>query len=204
MVIFNELRISDDKQSMTIDCAIEGLDIYSAMYIKNIYLEYYKNAATVGVPSTKAIQVYVKEDSEPGEKAVRVCVEASQLAAVQDFGTDSFDKGLFYVIVNCDGTLPASASLLACGMDSTVDIAIALDWKRVYDVGMNFITTLNSKCFDQCGDLIGYKNFVLLWYALKFAISSCDYTQIERTWDNFLKIYANQAATQFSAGCGCH
>lgn len=202
MVIFNELRISDDKQSLTIDCAVEGLDIYSDMYIKNIYLEYYKNASTYGVPSTKAIKVYDDEDSLES-KAVRICVDAAELALHSDFGTATFDKGLFYVIVNCDGDLPADVSLLSCGMDNTVDVGVALDWKRIYQVGMQYISSLNAKCFDACGDLTGYKSFVLIWYALRFAISSCDYVQVERTWENFLKIYSNNNTPLFSAGCGC-
>lgn len=203
MVIFNELRISDDKTSLTIDCAIENLNIYENMYIKNIYLEYYKNASTYGVPSTKAIKVYDKE-SGTELQAVRICIDAAEIQAHPDFGVTTFAGGLFYVIVNCDGTLPADVSLLSCGADSTVDMAVALDWKMVYHTGMQFISKMNSRCFDDCSDMGGYKNFVMLWYALRFAIESCDYTQVEKTWENFLKIYGNYNAPVFSAGCGCN
>ena len=205
MVIFNELRISDDKQCLTIDCAIEGLDIYSDMHIKTIDLEYYKNVETMGVPSSKALNVYTYSPargvSDP-QTAIKINVNAAQLSTIEDFGTEDFDKGLFYVIVECDGTLPAAAALLSCGMDSTVDIGVALDWKRVYEIGMRFISSLTSKCLNECSDKSSNMNFILLWNALRFALISCDYVQVAYLWDIFLRIYNNNS-TQFSAACGC-
>lgn len=201
MVVFNELRIADDKQSLVIDCQIEGLEIYSAMYIKTVYLEYYKNAETVGVPSSKALLVYDKGSEEEGKTAVRFCIDKEQLPS--DMGVTDFDKGLFFVTVTCDGDLPADAALMGCGTDNTVDTAIVLDWHRVYERGMQYISMLNDKCFDDCNDIPGFKNFILMWYALRLAISTCDYGQIGAAWERFLKIYSHNPMTLGANGCGC-
>jgi len=201
MVIFNELSIKEDKQSLVIDCSIEGLNIYDNMYIKSVYLDYYKNAESPGVPSSKALVVYDKQEGEEEQRALRFCVEKEQLPS--DMGVSDFDKGLFFVTVICDGDLPASAALLACGADDTVDTAIVLDWQRVYEAGMKYISALNDQCFDDCNDLPGFKNFILLWNALRLSVETCDYGQIGRAWERFLRIYTNNPLTFNAGGCGC-
>lgn len=202
MVIFNELRISEDKKYLTIDVEIERLGIYSDMYIKSVYLEYYKNAETIGVPSSKALVVFDKDPNEDGEQAMRFCVSDEDLP--DNMGIATFDKGLFFVTVVCDGDLPASAALLACGTDNTIDTAIVLDWQRVYERGMQYVAKLNSRCFNNCDDVPGFKNFILMWNALMLAVRMCDYGQIGKAWERFLKIYSNRPVTFGAAGgCGC-
>lgn len=202
MVIFNELSISSDKQSLVIDCSVEGLPVYSDMYIKTVYLEYYKNAETIGVPSSKALTVYDKQDGDDPQQDMRFCVSKEQLPS--DMGVSDFDKGLFFVTVICDGDLPASAALMGCGTDDTVDTAIVLDWHRVYERGMQYISKLTDECFNDCEDIPGFRNFILLWNALRLALATCDYGQIGKAWERFLKIYTNNKATlSTSGGCGC-
>lgn len=203
MVLFNELRIADDKQSIFVDCYIEGLGIYSDMYIKEIYIDYYKNALTSGVPSDKAIKIYDNTNDQTSVNAVRTCLLASDSQVEQNFGISDFDSGMFYVYVYCDGTLPASVSTLPCGYDDTSDTGVIVDWKKMYQIGMQYVSTLSSRCFDKCNDVFGFDNFIFVWNALKLAISTCDYSLAEKIWEKFIRYY-NPSAITGNSGCRCN
>lgn len=202
MVIFNELVITADKNNLIIDCQVENLNIYKDMYIKSVHLEYYKNSVTPGVPSEKAIQIYdgtVKKD-----KAIRKCVSIDDLALYPEFGTGVFNRGLFYVIVICDGDLPPVSSEFACGFDNTVDIGVVLDWHFVYEKGMQFISMMNSRCIDDCLDKTGFSDFLMLWNMIKFSMEGCDYTQLAKSWEKFLRLFSkSKGSISVSSGCGC-
>ena len=201
MVIFNELRITEDKSSLVVDCEVEGIDIYSGMHIDTIYVEYYKNALAIGVPSSKAIKIYDRDDDTEDRKAVRRCLNQTSLS-VSDFGTDTFDKGLFYITVSCDGTLSADVVNYPCGTDNTVDIGVVLDWQRVYNQGMVYAAqlALGTRC--SCTIPADFEQFVLFWNAFRLALSTCDYTQVAKLWDKFLKI-TGTGDSAISTGCGC-
>lgn len=202
MIVFNELRLSDDRSNLLIDCFIEGLAIYKDMWIKSIYVEYYKNALASGAPSEKAIQVFDNENEDTSITAVRVCLPASSSKVLENFEISSFNDGLFYVIVDCDGTPAAVTSTYPCGYDETRDTGVVLDWQHIYEYGMQYIAQVANSCTNPCNDMSGLDNFIITWNTLKLAISTCDYTLIEKVYSKFLR-YAGVGSGIVSTGCGC-
>lgn len=202
MVVFNELRITDDKQKLIIDLAIKSLPVYANMYVKTVYLDYYKNVVTMGTPSAKAIQVYNNSGNDSSVKSFRGAVDAQDLALVPGIGVSDFDKGLFYVIVDCDGQLDPQAALMGCGSDNTKDIGVTLDWYYVYKQGMQFISKMNSKCFSICEEDGSVRHFLMVYHMLRLAVEACDYDQLQMTWEKFLRASGNQSKLGPS-GCGC-
>lgn len=204
MVIFNELRIVEDYSAMYIDCAVEGLDIYKDMYIKRIWLDYYKTCGTVGVPSLEHSMLIWEYDPEDTKQNVRLRMLPSQLDSSK-FHTSTFENGIFYVTVECDGTLPPEASQYACTTDDTVDVGVILDWYKVYKKGMAFIASATRKCADLCSDTSGYQQFVFIWHALSAAIAAKDYTLLCSMWDKFLRAsIPSTGNVSVTSGCGCH
>ena len=204
MVTFNELRISDDYGCLIVDCEVERVDIYQDMYVKSVYLEYYKNANAASMPSSKAVCIYENTNNDKKVKAVRLKVMQSSLGRM-NFGTTSFKGGLFYVIVNCDGDMPASIVNYPCGYDEQTDIGAVLDWKSFYNIGMSYVNSLFNGC-NPCPDLTGFEHFAVLWNALKMAISTCDWNLVSDLWDKFLLSPDNPftpSATARPSGCGC-
>lgn len=204
MVIFNELRITDDKKALIVDCMVEGLDIYNNMYIESIYLDYYKSCSTIGVPSDNAICLFDNtENPDTTVKAKRIRKLVDTLP--DTFGTDKFDGGLFYVIVKCNGKLPAEAALFSCGTDDVVDVGIVLDWYSLYKKGMAYISYLASGCNDPCADTASYQQFIFIWHALNSAIAAKDYHQICKVWEKFIRAsIPTTSLNTITTGCGCH
>ena len=202
MVLFNELRITEDRKCLIVDCEVDRVDLYSKMYIDSIYVEYYKNAPVSGMPSDKAFLLYEHDESNP-VKSVRRSMDEVALRA-SDFGIDSFKDGLFYVIVKCDGRIDDIPSGMPCGYDNVTDIAVILDWKSFYERGIGFVSSMFNNCGDKCAVPSGFEQFILLWNALKLAISVCDWEAVNMLWDNIIGTGKNGAAGGFLAGCGCN
>lgn len=203
MILFNELRMTDDKSRLIIDCHIEGLDIYKDMYIKNIYVDYYGNRE-VTLPSARCVKVYENADDEGNPvttvQAVRVNLDLSD-AVRKQFIISTFAGGLFYVTVECDGTVPATVSTMPCGYDTSVDYGVIVDWEMLYTLGMRHATTYNFGC-GACGD-DDFETFVLMWNSIKLAVQSCDFTVMERFWEKFIRAFAVTDTAVTSSVCGC-
>lgn len=203
MVNFNELRINDDKSSLIIDCSVEDLTIYENMYIKSAELYYYKNTNSSGEPVnlSKVITVFDNEDDDTTIKHIRKCVPVTALTE-SSIGTSTYDKGIFFVRITCDGTLPASVSQFACGMDETVDIGVVVDWATMFRYGMGFVASVDV-CGDMCQSKAGYEQFILTWFSIKLALAACDFAQLGILWDRFLKL-TNYSTVNNTSTCGCH
>lgn len=198
MVKFDELRISEDRQRMTVECHVEDYDVYAGMYIQSIYLEYYKNRGTVGVPSDKAILLFENHNDDPTVvKAVRKTI--TPVSIPPDFGTTSFDGGLFYVYVICDGDLAPEAATMTCGFDNTLDVGVIPDWKMLYERIMPLVAKFADSC-TPCDDIPGFGHLILLWYAFKYAIDVCDWVTVDRLWDEFI---GGTTGSGSAGGCGC-
>lgn len=200
MVQFNELRITDNKTCLTVSCFVENLSMYSGMYIKSIDVYYYKNYSTAGGSSEHAINIYSNTSDDTTVKSVRKTLYAAQLESVaNEFGTSTFAGGLFYVVVECDGTLGSGAALYECGADSTVDVGVVVDWEKIYSEGMRYITSYYNNCKTPC-DVSLWEDFILRWNALKLAIATCDWDMVNTLWD---KIFFRSATRASASGCGC-
>ena len=216
MVIFNDLRLSDDKKCLIVDCEIEDVDGYDGMYIDSINVIYYKYAPDSSScwPSAAAQEhfanLYEKEDE--GEELTHIRVSKSIEDIIREvgeaaFGTSTLDGGLFVVYVKCDGD-PANGLTLeayGCGADRDWDLGIILDWKRIYEQGIAFAAKLATNCGNPCEDNSGFEQFILHWYGLQLAIATCDLFQVKKLWPKFMRISGMIGASgaTLNSGCGC-
>lgn len=200
MVIFNELRICDDGNKLIIDVSIDSASVYDNMYIKGISVIWYKDMSASASLSSGDI-VYQNTVPDITVRNKRLTVNANELLHVLQTNNNSFKGGLVYVLVECDGTLPASISTYPCGADEKIKIAAAPDWKTVYSMGMGYVYDLFDDCSKQCKSMGGFENFVLLWNALKLAIAACDWDTVSSIWDKLN--FVPSASGVVSSGCGC-
>lgn len=201
MVTFDELKILNDGALLSVVCSVEDLSIYKNMYIKRVSVEYYKNALSSGALSDKSIVVFENADRNTDIRSVAASLSYTNSEVPTKFGIEDFTNGMFYVVVECDGELPAEVSTMPCGYDSTIDTGIVLDWKAVYDQGIQYIALMNRQCADRCEDVAGFKDYVLLWHSLRLAMYACDRIMIEKLWRKFLRHVGFESTKK--PGCGC-
>lgn len=197
MIQFNKLQISADKLTLTIDCEVKSQ--YSSYYhISEVYLEYYENAralSSTGSLSDKAVTLSTPVGTNPTSYSTTVV--SQQLSGT---GTDTFDGGMFFVVVKCEvhSTPPAS---LSCEETRLMQIGVALDWRAVYARGMQFVSVLAIDC-NTCSDYDGFEQFILNWYGLRLALATCDTEIASRMWDRFLRTGGKYSGVK-AIGCGC-
>lgn len=201
MVIFNELRITEDRSCLIVDCEIENVDIYANMYISSIYLDYYKNTTAASMPSSKAVCLYENTGSDTTVKGKRVTLTELGLSSA-GMGVSAFKDGLFYVIVNCDGTLPSNIGNYPCGYDDTTKVAVVLDWKTLYERGMGYLSSLFGDCGNPCGDTGPFEHLAIIWNALRLAIDICNWDLVKELWNKLVRTFGSNTSTGVS-GCGC-
>ena len=205
MVIFNDLRVAEDKSCLVVECEIEDISGYDGLYIDTVHIEYYKNVTSDGVPSDKAICVFSDDEEQAHARTVRCELKLSDIS-VDTFGTDKFDGGLFFVTVKCDGTPtnPAELASYGCGADRMVDTGVIVDWETVYRNGMSYVNSLADDCVDKCNPPLGFGNFILYWYALRLAINTCDWPLVRDLWDRFSgSLGGIRSKGSSMSGCGC-
>lgn len=203
MVNFNELRISDDRNNLIVDCEIDKASAFSNKYIKKISIEYYKNASYASMPGPKSYEIYNNELDDDSVRNIRVLFNKSKLRQTE-FDIDSFDDGLFYVIVCCEGD-PSAQVMSLCGFDDNVEIGVILDWRRFYLLGMQYVAAMGNGCADKCTIPAGFEHFVLQWEALKLAIATCDWNLVRSLWEQFIHSPGSPVVSIKPApsGCGC-
>ena len=204
MVVFNELRISDDKKSLIVDCNIEGLKVYDNMYIQSVTVYHYKNASNCGLPLDQdKVITMLDNDENTSLQSFRGCVSKEQIKSI---GVDGFEVEMFLVKVKCAGNMGIEVVLYPCGTDNTVDIAVVPDWEFLYSTGMRYVARFAGKCGDPCEIPDGFNNFVMLWFALKLAFETSDYAQMFALWDKIRALrFVDPNGSVFTAtsGCGC-
>ena len=205
MITFNELRISDDRSCLIIDCEVEKVDVFKDMYIEAVYLEYYKNANPAGAPGEKAVVVWENPNGDTSRRSLR-CYYRLNPSDASTMGVTTLENGLFYVIVKCEGEPGYQITNMPCGSDDPYRWGAILDWKAFYTRGMGYVNSLFNGC-TPCPDLTGFEHFAVLWNALKMAISACDWNLVRELWDKFLLApddvsFISSPVTR-SSGCGC-
>ena len=203
MVKFDELRISEGGQYLTVECHVENYDMYREMYIQSIYLEYYKDRGSAGM-SDKALLLFENHNETPSDvRGVRKRISVDEIPGW--FAEGGFERKMFYVYVTCDGN-PTGAHAAemeerSCTFESTKDIGVIVDWKALYKLIMPLVAGFAANC-SGCDVPDNFEHMILLWNAFRFAIDTCDWATAERIWDELM---GNSASSPIgSAGCGCN
>ena len=202
MIQFDELKMANDRSSLSIKCSVETA-YTSYVYIKKVDIMYYTEASVLSSTSKKKNLYTGTSESKQtygysgGESPVYLATLETPL------GIDTLKNGMFFVVVTCEVktgvSIPAS---LPCGADNLVHIGIILDWKSVYEHGMQYVSALLADC-NPCPAYDKYEQFILNWYGLRMAIATCDAVAAAKMWERFLRAETSNGLTVSATGCGC-
>lgn len=191
MVNFNSLSISEDFKKLSLDISISDAQESADYFIRHIYVEYYKNRNVLGVPSEKAAVAFDNEDS-----SVRSYVGDFNVSMLKELEprVNTFEGGLFYIIVVCQSGEGAEADIVR-------EIGSVLDWKKVYKLGMQAVVNFNASCNrGNCMVPDNLEQFVLVWHSFELAVKTQDIDQVDRLWTRFISL---GSAGTGSSTCNC-
>lgn len=200
MLIFDQLRISDDGKRMYVNAHVNKADYFSNIYIKSITIMTADKVSETDPGSPTEDYIYKKEIE--GEKR-ELNLVLTALDFTKTWETDAkammfkdADMGntLFFVYVECAGT-PSDCT--PCRLEEATTLGAVFDENILYQKVMNYTKDL----LEDCTVPAGFTDFILLWYAFKSAIETEHYVAAIRFFSMLFGIVGD---SMIAKNCGCH
>ena len=194
MIIFDQLRISDDGRRMYIN-----LHVNMASYFDNIYLD--------SIAIMTADKVSETNPYQPTEDAIYNKVFEGELKqadlvitpndCTELFTKDNFSSDLFFVYVKAKG-IPEPCT--PCRLDEEITLGVTFDEALLYQ---KFIQ-LTKQLADDCKISKDYIDMILLWNGFKAAIETEHYIPAIDFWKKLFFGHHGMIGLNNFRPCGCH
>lgn len=215
MLIFDQLRISDDGSKMYINAHVNTADYFDNVYLDSITIavasavsERYKDSQTD--PCTTSSDYIYKKVFGANEKEMALVLDKSSfdaafanldgLTATSAF-SGNFSNTMFFVYVKCK--LAAGATLdpcIPCSLDEDVTLGVVFDTAALYQRAMGYTRELA----DTCNIPSGFIDFILNFNALKISIDTGHYIPAINFFNQLIGNSGSNASYRTSKPCGCH
>ena len=192
MIIFEQLRISDDGQRMYINAHVNGAEYFEGTTIDRLCICLGSDILeSDSIDPGSNFNIYTKS-YDPSTK------EINEVITIDDpnlyYGSKTTFKDLFFVYVHCVG-VPDEGKCFTAVEDNV--LGVTFDENLLYQRVMGYTKSLA----DSCDIPVGFTDFILLWNAFKAAIETEHYIPAVKFY-NMLFDSTSQAVDY--KPCGCH
>lgn len=204
MVLFDQLRISDDGLRMYINAHViqaentAGTDIFAARYIHYIVI---KTASQVSeseiVPSSSDGENVYSRTFEGNVKEIDLVLSPADFNL--NFNKSDFMSDLFFVYIVCfeDTADPC----IPCPLADLTTLGVTFDDNLLYQRTMQYTKSLA----DECNIPTGFSDFILQWNAFKASVETEHYIPAIKYWNMLFSNSAGRLSGYHTGGgCGCH
>lgn len=203
MIIFDQLRISDDGKRMYINAHVNKASYFNEIYIDSIVIQTADKVSETdpGLPTSD--YVYIKK-AEENAKELNLVLETSDLSRSWEtdpkaiaFNRGDMSKTLFFVYIKCKGT-PGSCT--PCRLDEETTLGVVFDenvlHQRVMDYTKEFVA--------DCSVPSAFIDFILLWNAFKSAIETEHYIPAIKFFNMMFEEVGKSCQNRTIKTCGCN
>lgn len=213
MIIFNNLKISQDNKCLYIDVQIDNSIYFKDMYIDSIFIDTDETYVSNG-PSNNAIKVYTASSVYPEifteDDLDNNVLDEEDQAIIYDDEEDysyarqvslsldktilgSLENRIFFVYVIAGGNPSPNTP---CGMDVTQVMKAVINTYPIYQNSMNYIKELDSLCKVPQN----FIDYILNVEAFDLSIQTGNYNKAIQLWkDYFCSLPKIETLT-----CGCN
>ena len=193
MVIFDQLRISDDGQRMYIN-----LHINKADYFKNLTLDSLTIMTADKVSETDPnipTEGYIYQlQFADGETEAHLVLLPSDMN--EQYQKSNFSKDLFFVYAKVKG-IPDECT--PCRLDEEITLGVTFDENLLHQRVMDYTKQFNNKCELP----VGFTDFMLTWQAFKSAVETEHYIPAIGYYNQLFGLGAGNSSIG-TKNCGCH
>jgi len=201
MLLFDQLRISDDGKRMYIN-----VHVNTASYFDNIYLDEITIMTSDKVsetdPKMPTSDYIYHQVFEGNQKEAALVLTADDFIKTWEedpkamrFPQSDMSRTLFFVYVKCKG-VPDECT--PCTLDEEITLGVTFDMNILYQRVMGYTKELVQNCSVNQG----FTDFILLWNAFKAAIETEHYIPAIKFFN--MLFFDNTGAPSYTKGCGCH
>lgn len=194
MIIFDQLRVSDNGKKLFIDVHVNSASEFESIYLDSITVVNAEDVSETDVctPSTKYI--YKKEYAD-NQKEAHLALDINNPDV--DY-KGSFSDTLLFVYVKCktEGVVNPAIECLPCSLTEMTTLGVTFDENVLYQHVMGYTKEL----VNDCGIHQGFIDFILLWNAFKAAVETEHYI----TAIDFYKRLMGESTITKTTKCKCH
>ena len=217
MIVFDQLRISNDGKNMYITLHVNTIEMYSNVYLDTLTITT-SDKVLESAPTSLPTDFIYKMTFDDETKTASISVDCSSFLAAYinynpatgtvinvnnpyatvSYDKDTLSKDMFFVYVQCkvaDGTVLDPC--VPCPEQSMINVGVTFDTNGYYQQVMQFTRELQK----ECSVPQGFTDFVLLWNALQAALQVGYYT---KAIEYYNMLFGNPAASTNVKNCGCH
>lgn len=189
MIIFDQLRISDDGKKLYLNARVNEAEVFSDTYIEKVYVCLAKNAYEAKtIDPESSLPIYSK--TYGNVKQIDEVIEAADLKL---YVKDSF-KDLLFVYIKCKGVPEEGKCFTSVG---NYVMAAVFDESVLYQKAMGYTKELAEGCTVP----VGFADFILQWNAFNAAIETEHYITAVEFYNT---LFEEGALYKNNKTCGCH
>ena len=199
MIVFDQLRISDDGRRMYINLHVNKASYFDGIYLDELTIMTADKVSETDPKSPTSDYIYKKVFGEEVREADLVLTADDFIRTWETdphamrFPQADMSRTLFFVYVKCKGT-PGECT--PCTLDEEVTLGVTFDENMLYQKVMGFTKEL----IQDCAENQGFTDFILLWNAFKAAIETEHYIPAIK----FFGMLFDNVSVGVSKNCGCH
>lgn len=205
MIIFDQLRISDDGRKMYINAHVNKADYFDNAYIDSITIMTSDKVLETAPGTPTSDYIYTKK-VEGNEKEINLVLTANDFTRTWErdpkampFKQGDMSRTLFFVYIKCkwEGT---PGECIPCTLDEETTLGVTFDENMLYQRVMDYTKDL----LDECKVPIAFMDFILLWNAFKASIETEHYIPAIKFFNMLFGIVDASGHKGIIKGCGCN
>lgn len=203
MVLFDQLRLSDDGKRLYIDVHVSKADYFDKIYLDSITIMTADRVSETNPHVPTSDYIYQKVFSDNQKEASLVLTSTDFLKPWEEgagkgiFCRSAMMQTLFFVYVKVRG-VPGICT--PCRLDEEVTVGVTFDEKALYQRVMDYTHSLAQDCQIP----VGFTDFILLWNAFKASIETEHYIPAIKYWNMLFGSGHDMITNRTTKGCGCH
>lgn len=205
MIIFDQLKISDDGRKMYINAHVNKADYFDNAYIDSITIMTSDKVLETAPGTPTSDYIYTKK-IEGNEKEISLVLTANDFTRTWErdpkampFKQGDMSRTLFFVYIKCkwEGT---PGECIPCTLDEETTLGVTFDENMLYQRVMDYTKDL----LDECKVPIAFMDFILLWNAFKASIETEHYIPAIKFFNMLFGIVNASGHKGIIKGCGCN
>ena len=203
MVLFDQLRISDDGQRLYINVHVNKADYFKNMYIDSVVIMTADKVSETA-PGTPTSDYVYKKEIEDNTKELDLVLTPLDLTKSWEtdpkaiaFNRADMSNTLFFVYIKCKGT-PGECT--PCRLDEETTLGVMFDENMLYQRVMDYTKELVA----DCSVPTEFTDFILLWNAFKAAIETEHYIAAIKFYNKLFGVVRDSYNNTIIKTCGCN
>jgi len=192
MIVYDQLRISDDGHQLYIDAHVGKTSCFDGVTIESLYICLGSQVYETQTIDPESNGYIYRKEYDGDVLEIHECISIDDDSLI--YNRTSFSKDLFFVYVGCSN-VPEDYDY--CASVGNYVLEVVFDDNLLYQKVMQFTKDLA----DDCQIPVAFTDFILLWNAFKASVETEHFIPAIKFYN---MLFDNLGVGPAAKPCGCH